>query len=68
MCLLCTYIYKHPAFLCNDNVFDCRSKFDSQVNNDVVAILLKEVQLANPQFQACQIRGELRNSLTVDRC
>ena len=31
-------------------------KFDSPKNKDVLAIL-QEVQLANPQFQAYQIRG-----------
>ena len=34
-----------------------RCKFDSPKNKDVLAILLREVQLANPQFQVCQIRG-----------
>ena len=53
----CCTVKRYLIIICID-VF-CRCKFDSQANKEVVAVLLKEVQQANPQFQACQIRGEL---------
>ena len=35
-----------------------RYKFDSPENKEALSILIKEVKMANPQFQACHVRGK----------
>ena len=52
------YIYTSTTALIFCTILSSRSKFNSDVNKEVLAVLLKEVHLANPQFQACQIRGQ----------
>ena len=35
-----------------------RCKFDSDANKEALSVLMKEIKIANPEFQTCHIRGK----------